>query len=466
MSPERRRLHPAGILVYALATLREAAIPLLAVFLVGGLGGGFDERALLRGVGFAAAGAVFAAAAGYLRWHTTTWWVSEEGIHRRSGLVSIKETDVPLGRIQSLDVEQGPLQRAFAVHSLHVQTGGGGAKGEIVLEALARADVERLRELAAARRSPVAAPEPGLERRLGRRGLLVAALTAGQLGVLLPVLAAAGQLGQSLFDEQRGSEAIGLLPDAASEWALAAAVLLAVAWLLSMLGSIVAFAGFRVSREGDRLRIRRGLLARREATVPVVRVRAVEVVEGLLRRPLGLAALRMEVIGHAEEAAPAKTLFPLLALRDVRAFLDELLPELADDLDRLEPPPRRARRRYLLPPLVLAALVGAPLWAFAGAGPWPLAVALAAAAGYGAAQFRAAGWRLEDGRLATRALRVARITVLAPAARRESHSIGQTPLQRRGDLADLEVAFGKQTSARVRHLDAATAAALWERIAR
>jgi len=463
MSPEPRRLHRAGILVYALATLREAAIPLLAVFLVGGLGGGFDERALLRAVAFTVAGAVFAAAAGYVRWRTTTWWVSEEGIHRRSGLVSIKETDVPLGRIQSLDVEQGPLQRAFAVYSLHVQTGGGGAKGEIVLEALARADVERLRELAGARRSPVAAPGP--ERRLGRRGLLVAALTAGQLGVLLPVLAAAGQLGQSLFDERRGSEAVGLLPDAASEWALAAAVLLAVAWLLSMLGSVVAFAGFRVRRESDRLRIRRGLLARREATVPVVRVRAVEVVEGVLRRPLGLAALRMEVIGHADEAAPAKTLFPLLAVRDVRAFLDELLPELADDLDRLEPPPRRALRRYLVPPVVLAAVVGAPLWAFAGAGPWPLAVALAAGAGYGVLQFRAAGWRLEDGRLATRAMRVARITVLAPASRRESHSIGQTPLQRRGDLADLEVEFGKQTSARVRHLDAATAAALWERIA-
>jgi putative membrane protein len=205
-------------------------------------------------------------------------------------------------------------------------------------------------------------------------------------------------------------------------------------------------------------------VARREATVPVARIRAVEVVEGVLRRPLRLAALRIEVIGHAEEPAAAQTLFPLLRRAEVREFLDQLVPELADDLDGLAPLPRRALRRYVLGPAALGLAVGAAAWAFAPVGPWALALALPAG-GYGVLRFRAAGWRLAGGRLAIRSLRIARSTVLAPALNRESHAIAQTVLQRRAGLADLEVEFGKQTGAAVRSLEAATAADLFARLA-
>ena len=111
----------------------------------------------------------------------------------------------------------------------------------------------------------------------------------------------------------------------------------------------MAFAGFTVTRDGDRLRIRRGLLQRSETAVPVRRIHGVRVVEGLLRRPFGLAALRVEVAGYAAEAAAARTLFPLVRRKDIEPFLAELLPELADDPGDLAPPPRRAARRYVLP---------------------------------------------------------------------------------------------------------------------
>jgi putative membrane protein len=59
---------------------------------------------------------------------------------------------------------------------------------------------------------------------------------------------------------------------------------------------------------------------------------------------------------------------------------------------------------------------------------------------------------------------LARVTVLGPAANREWHQVAQNLLQRRARLADVVVAYGKRTSARVRHLEAATASALFERL--
>ena len=200
--------------------------------------------------------------------------------------------------------------------------------------------------------------------------------------------------------------------------------------------------------------------------MPVARVQAVRVVEGWLRRPFGLAALRAEVAGYAREAAAAQTLFPLLRRAEVEPFLAALLPELADGIDRLDGAPRRALRRYVLPPaLALLALGAAVCVALPDAAPWPL-LAVVPAAAYGASCWRAAGWRIEDGRLAVRFRRMARITVLAPAARLQEHGLRQNLLQRRAGLADIEVRVGAGTRGSVRHLDAGVAGHVFDALRR
>jgi putative membrane protein len=448
-----RKLHRAAIAVYVLKSMRDAALPLVIIVFFSAFGGGFDAQGLARGAVYGAIGVAIAAVTGWWRWDTTRWWVTTDGIHRRSGLISTKQTDVPFTRVQALDLEQGPIQRWFNVHSVHVQTGGGGAQGEIVLEAIWDDELEWLRSLVAAPSVPEER-EAIPERRLTPASLLLAALTAGQIGVILPLLAGAAQLAQNVAGDDAERDAVQLIPHSTGGWLVAAAVLVAAAWLLSVIGSLVAFARFRIMRDGDRLRIRRGLLEQRETTIPVARIRAVVVVEGPLRRPFRLAALRMEVIGHAKEPTAAQALYPLLRRAEVRPFLDAFLPELADDLDGLTPLPRRALRRYVLPPALAGLVIGAAGWPLIG--PWGLLAALPAAA-WGMLGFGAAGWRLQDGHLAARRLGFARTTVLARAADGESHTLAQDVFQRRADLADLEVAFGKRTTARVHHLDAGLA---------
>jgi putative membrane protein len=458
MSPHERRLHRAAIGVYVLNAVREAALPLVIIVVISAFRGGLDVGSLVNGLIYGAIGTAIAAVAGWWRWDTTRWSVDHYGIHKRTGVFTTKQTDIPFARIQALDLEQGPVQRLFGVHAVHVQTAGGGQRGEIILEAIHEDELEALRE----RVGTPTEPRPLEERRLTASSLLTAALTAGQLGVILPALAGAVQLGQNVLGDDAERDAINLIPHNAHEWFLAAAALLLAAWLLSFAGAVIAFSGFTVARDRDRLRITRGLLDRRDTTIPVDRVRAVVVVEGVLRLPLRLAALQIEVIGHAKEPAAAQTLFPLLRRAEVGAFLEQLLPELADDIDRLQPLPRRALRRYVLPPGLLALVAAAAAWPFIGL--WGL-LAVPLAAFYGLARYRAAGWRLADGRLVTRGLEIARTTVLAPAALRESLTFSQTAFQRRGRLADLSVAFGKGTHAAVHQLDADDARDAFDRLA-
>jgi len=466
-----RRLHPAGIAVLAVGALRSLAFPLGVAF-AGAVAGGGAGQPLVRALAFAFLGAVLAAAVGMARWLTTRWSVTGGTIQLRSGLFSRREVDVPVGRVQALDIVHGPLQRLFGVRGVRVQTAGGAQEAEITLPAVTPADVELLRRALRGGRATAAEADravPLAERRLGNRRLLLAALTAGQVGVILPALAVVPQLlaevgGGDL--ETAGRDGLRIAPDSPPEWILAAASLLLLAWLLSIAGAVLAFSGFAIARDDDRLRVRRGLLAQRDATVPVARVQAVRVVEGLLRRPFGLVTVRAEVAGYAKEAAAAQTLFPLLRRDEVEPFLVALLPEMADGLDRLQGPPRRALRRYLLPLTAfwLAAGGGVSLLLPAAA-PWPLLAVLPAAA-LGAARWRAAGWRIEEGRAAVRFRRLARVTVLAPTARLQQHGVRQTVLQCRGGLADLEVRVGASTQGRVRHLEALVAGRVFDALRR
>jgi putative membrane protein len=204
----------------------------------------------------------------------------------------------------------------------------------------------------------------------------------------------------------------------------------------------LAYTGFTLSRDGEFLYIRRGLLERREATIPLARIQAVRVVEGLLRQPLGLASLRVESAGYGEDAGVSTTLFPLLPRKEAQALLLDAAPEFAV-APPLNPLPRRALRRYVFrstaPTLFLifaAALVSFLVFDLA----WGLAALLLVlpAAFYGWLRYRDAGWALEGDRLVVRSRLLTRTTAIAPRRRLQWRATVRSPLQRRAHLATFQ----------------------------
>jgi putative membrane protein len=453
-----RRLHPAEIVLAALDNVREILFAAVVGLIVGGGAGGMSS---LMGFLVAVGGVALAAAAGYVRWMNTTYRVAGGALHFRRGVLTPDETTIPIARIQAIDATQGPVQRVFGVHELHVQTAGGGSGGEIVLRAVSDTAARELRD-AAGLPEPAAADLP--EWRLGMRGLLVTALTAPQIGVLLPVVGGLAAAGDDVLFGRRGERLIDRLPTDPGGIALVVAGFAGLVFLLSFLGAIVAFGGFVLVRDGDRLRIRRGILQRRAASIPLERVHAVDVAEGLLRRPFGLAALRVETAGYRSEPAAAQTLIPLLRTSDVHELLCEFVPGLAVEPDSLRRPPRRARRRYVQLPALVGALAGAgitALWPFV----WPLVPALSLLGAIdGLLGWRAAGWRLDGSRIVIRQRLLARRTLIARIDRLQEHGLSVSPFQRRARLASFQVAVGSGRTGRIRHLDREAAGSLFERL--
>ena len=453
-----RRLHPAEIALAAADNLREVLFAAVIGLLVGrGAGGMSPLLGLVIGLG----GVALAVAAGYVRWSNTTYRVADGALHFRRGVLTPDETTIPIARIQALDATQGPMQRLFGVHELHVQTAGGRSGGEIVLRAVSERAARELRDVAGLP-DPAARDLP--EWRLGVGGLLVTALTAPQIGVILPLVGGLAAAGDDILSGRTGERLVDRLPSDAGGIALLVGALGAAGFLLSFAGAIVAFGGFTLVRDGDRLRVQRGILQRRAASIPLGRVHAVDVVEGVLRRPFGLATIRIETAGYRSEPAAAQTLVPLLRTSEVHELLMEFVPGLAAATGGLQRPPPRARRRYAQVPMLAGALAGGVItWIWSWA--WPALPALAMAGGIeGLLRCRAAGWRLDGWRIVVRQRLLARRTLVARIDRLQEHDLSVSPLQRRAHLGSFRLAVGSGRVGRVRHLDRAVAGALFERL--
>jgi putative membrane protein len=189
------------------------------------------------------------------------------------------------------------------------------------------------------------------------------------------------------------------------------------------------------------LYVRRGLLERREATIPLARIQAVRIVEGVLRQPFSLASVRVESAGYGEDAGVSTTLFPLLPREEVQKLLLDTAPEFAI-APVLEPLPARALRRYVFrttAPVLLLAAAFALVWALAfGFAAWwfsALLLLVFPAALYGRLRYRDAGWAYEGDRLVVRSRRLARTTTIAPRRRLQSRGVIRSPFQRRARLA-------------------------------
>lgn len=443
------------MLIGAVKTIRRwigaAAIPGIAAL----AGSGWQLRLVFAGVFVLVAGS---AVWGFLSWRTTTYGVSGGAFHLRRGVLRKTERTIPLEHVQSVDTVQGIIQRVFSVIELRVESAGGGAKEpDATLSALSRDAAEALRREIEDFRRAVAGTEdektagPAIIRQLGTRDLLIAGATSGQIGAAFALIAAASQFFDDFLPDSFAERLVlSLSPDSVKTILLIVLAFGFFAWLLAIGGTVLAYAGFILSRDGDFLYIRRGLLERREATIPLARIQAVKVVEGILRQPFGLAMLRVESAGYGEAAGVSTTLFPLLPRKEAQELLLEVAPEFAVDA-RLNPLPSRARRRYIframLPALfIVVALTAVSFFALDSVVWGSLApLLLVPAAFLGWLRYKAAGWAFTKDCLVVRSRFLALTTAIAPRCRLQSRGVTRSPFQRRVRLATLRalVASGR-----------------------
>ena len=457
------RLHPAVIVQWTSRGLLGLAAVLLA-------SDALRQVVVAGGLAFVIAGAV-------VRWWRFTWRVEPDQLVIERGLLQRTRRVIPVERVQAVQAVRKLYHRVFGVVGLRVEAiGGSETEGQLdaldpdvarrVHEVLTRrADAERSERLVT---TPAASdgvsrgsgPEPqpapselGTKASRGMvlarctpRMLLVAGLTGGRVGVAAAIIG----LAQQVFGNRLAEAAV----TAPQRLGLVVVVVLVAAGLvaafvLSVIATTITYWDFTVRRDGDLLRLRRGLLDERRDTVPLARVQSVTIEQNILRRAFDLATVKMVVAGRAGgDDDVTGTLLPIARRGEAVRLVADLMDVADLDAVALTPMPPAARRRRLTRAAVVTALLAAGgavvalPYALAGVATAAITVPIALAS------YRALGWSLHDETVLARAGWLVRRFSVTPAVATQSADLSRSPFQRRADVATLTVEIARPRSGR------------------
>ena len=358
---------------------------------------------------------------GAAEWIVTRWRVQAGVLRLETGLLRRRTTQLPLSRVQSIDLVRPGTARVLGLAEIRVRS-GGSREGDVRLAYLAAERAEHLRDgLLNLVRGTGPAPS-GAESHLARvsTGRLLAC-TPLRGAILWPTLAALAVL---VWGRQLSLGGGGV--------AVATTILVVVGTGVARIVS--SQFGFEVAHTRDGLLIRGGAVGTFTETLALHRVQALRMVEPLLWRPFGWAKLVADVAGgqrrgDEDRAASGRirTLVPVAPRAEVLRVAESIVGPAARAAGT--PPPSRARLKAPISyPLLRAGLPGD--YAMSAVG-----------------RFR-------------------RLTTIVPLSKVQSVRWVQGPVQRRLGLATvhLDAAGGRRTGAALRDRSSDEARELLQRL--
>jgi putative membrane protein len=471
-----RRLHPATPLFLAIKQARQL-IPLLAIVLI-------QRRLIILVIG-----ALIVMAITVLQWMRRTWTLDGRAIRIDEGVLGRRRRMVPFDRIQQVSLVRKPVHRVLGVATLRVETAGGSGGSEVDLDVVSLADATWLRDTLVAAKAAAAVTGPGAgtapavgggtgeppapppERVVARLGLgdvVLAGVTGARAAAALAILGPLFQYGDDIGFIERFMDRLDperLLEVGPVVAALAGIGAIVVWFALAAGSSILTDYGFTMVLRGGDLVVRRGLLERREAVLPLGRVQVVRIDESLVRRALGFGSIRVSSAGAPgrRDTDAARVAIPILPRAGFDEVLGLVLPGAAP-LPALERPPPAARRRAVsrrllgtLPAAAAFTLLGWFAIGVPALGVTAGLVLLGLAVPAGLASWRHMGSAMPGAFVYARDGVLVRTTSIVPAVKAQSARVTATVFQRRAGLATFHVDVAGSSAPHV--LDAAAARA-------
>jgi putative membrane protein len=319
-----------------------------------------------------------------IRYATLTYRIAADELVVKHGLLSRTERHIPFGRVQNIELVQNALHRMFGVAEVRLQT-GGAAEVDAHLRVISLAAVDELRSAILATRGEVAAgpdepsfvllqlplSEIALHGLITGRGLIVLAALFGfvfELDIdVRPYLTNLLPATERFWVAAAGSKNAVLL------WTLVFVPAVIGLRLLSAVWAVIRLYDFTLTRTGDGLSSRYGLLTRVSAMIPRARVQVLTIDEGVWHRWLRRASVQVDTAGQfAREGGHvgSQWVAPIVKREALPALVGELQPDAALDPSGWQAAHPRAfsrivRRRIVL--LLVAALLTYPIlgrWSF------------------------------------------------------------------------------------------------------
>ena len=279
----------------------------------------------------------------YLVWKNFSFEITEDTFDIKSGVIQKKRREIPLHRIQNVDVRRNIFQRILGIAKVNLETAGGKtseASLKFVELEKAKSIQKKVRKLKQKDLDVKESSEDSPLFEISEKELGILSVTSMNVAAISVIAIGFSVIGAApIFEEVVSLGALTVLGFLA-----AATILFGV--VASAASNINKYYGFKLYRQGDSLEYERGLLNRSEGSIPFEKIQNLRIEENPLKRLFGYSTLKVETAGYSgqsQEQQGPEVAVPLAEKNRVIDLSNEIFNHGSYDIQRVSP---NAFRRY------------------------------------------------------------------------------------------------------------------------
>ncbi|MFD1416443.1 PH domain-containing protein [Oceanobacillus jeddahense] len=473
MMSNPKRLHPAAILFDIIQSLKQSILGILPIAIVIISNGA--SFYLMIGIAVIIGLIILSSV---LSWVRFTYQLEEDQLRIERGIIIRKKRTISKHRIQSIDLSQNVIHRIFGLTKVAIETAGNDSSTDAALSAVRMEDgrmlhdelkykkhvseteaLEAEKEINTEQTKPDESNLP--KRTITLKALFITGSTSASFGILIGLFGAAFSQVESLIPDQFYNDI--------TRWALSlgmqimiifAIIVVLFLWLLSILYTVVKDWNFTITRYEKELFITRGLLEKKQTTIPLKRIQAVGIKESPVHQLFGFARPYVEIASATTNNSQEvnTSIFPLLRKKEFASFLSEFLPEYHYSTENLIHPPKKALPYYLWRSMNIPLLAVIIVGIFFSTYIWIPIIIMFVIGILGFAAFKSAGYAIDDQQITVQARILSKDTAFIQHRRLQALKQKQHLLHRKQSLATLDMAILNKSTGRhfvIKELDTA-----------
>ncbi len=299
-----------------------------------------------------------------LKWALYKYRLDEAAFHLYEGIFTKTKQTIPFTKIQNVNRHTTLLHRIFKVTSIRFETGMVGDDSTVEFAVISLNEADRLeaytkqgmrleKEPEAEGKegdatssgeigTPYATPERIIHFTPTKKEIIKASFTSlSFLGMITLLVWAYFKLTEYIDVEEQVAGIYSLITSSWTFITLTAVGLLVLSIVFGMVTTYIRYGKYEISSDHERIYIAKGVIEETAFSIAKERVQAIKIKQTLLKRMLGLAEVKLTVVGGDSDSDKDKqdvsSLYPFLPVKRAYEMISEILPayEVTEEMTSL-----------------------------------------------------------------------------------------------------------------------------------
>lgn len=377
-----QKLHPVAYLGSVVSGIKNLWIPIIIIFFnqrEAIFSGNISLRWILIVGGIFVLLLVIFGAGDFINKYRTRFWIEDKKFILKDGIITRREKELDVGRIQSIDFNEPVFHRIFGAVKLEITTPGEG----ITIDTIKKSQAERLQDILYREKEKINREESDIEVNIGDaslwprvededketqqepetpkkdfkdlykmsgKELLLMAMTSGALGTFIAIVFAfLNLIGASFLIEAYLMYFENVFQSLVIGITIAILLFVVIGYMVGILILVVRYFNYTLKSHDADLAVEYGLLEKKHKSVNINRVQNIVIKDSLLRRIIGYYSLSVTITSEdfsKDNANGSVVLLPFIKKGELYKIIHEIFPNYHVEMPESVVPFRGYRRYF------------------------------------------------------------------------------------------------------------------------